>query len=82
MEKNVTFVLNQTNGRSFACQDLRLFVLFGFVFLQGSDVGQKEINLASFQLQPRCICNTWYMTSALLDELFKDLSIEAFFRKV
>lgn len=49
----------------------------GLLSFKAWDVEQKEINLHRFQLQLRCIHNTLCLTSALLDELFKDLSVEA-----
>lgn len=58
-------VLNQSDGRNFTCQDLRLVVLFGFDILQGSGCrtkGEESCQLSA--TAEECICNIWYTTSA------------------
>lgn len=58
-------VLNQTNGRNFVCQDLRLVVLLGFDILQGSGCRAKgEESCQPSAAAEECICNIWCATSA------------------
>lgn len=58
-------VLNQTNGRNFVCQDLKLVVLLGFDILQGSGCRAKgEESCQPSAAAEERICNIWCATSA------------------